>query len=172
MDDRSDSVSVVNKSSFAKKKGIDYVSKYSGSRKSSIDTTNTANRVVLKMENTYKLSPDENKRYYAYKMYPNILELITEKIQLCEKENSNIYNGKAFELLTRDLADSVRREAKNMSVPRYKIVVHLVLGGNTGQDVRVGSRCLWNTEFDNCVSVSYKSKLVWCSAVIYVLYSE
>ena len=31
---------------------------------------------------------------------------------------------------------------------------------------------LWNTEFDNCVSISFKAKYTWASAVIYVLYTE
>lgn len=125
-----------------------------------------------RIENTYKLSPDENKRFYAYKIYPNILELVTEKMLNCETANPNGYNSKACATLTRDLADSVRREAKNLSVPRYKIVVHVVVGENSGQDVRVASRCLWNTDFDNCVSIQYKSKYMWASAVIYVLYAE
>ena len=68
-----------------RKKYGDHLSKYSGSRKSSVDTTNTANtknnNTVSKIENTYKLNPDENKRFYAYKIHPYMLELITEKIQ-------------------------------------------------------------------------------------------
>ena len=57
-----------------------------------------------------------------------------------QKSNSNGYNPKVSAALTRELADSIRREAKNMSVPRYKIVVHVVVGENTGQDARVASR--------------------------------
>ena len=67
-----------------RKKYGDHLSKYSGSRKSSVDTTNTAtknNNAISKIENTYKLCPDENKRFYAYKIHPYMLELITEKIQ-------------------------------------------------------------------------------------------
>jgi tctex1 domain-containing protein 2 len=151
----------------------DHMSKYSGSRKSSVDTTNTGNvKNMPKIENTYKLSPDENKRFYAYKIYPNILELVQEKLLQSEKISPSGYNPKACATLTRELADSIRREAKNLSVPRYKIVVHIVVGENAGQDTRVASRCLWNTEFDNCVSISFKAKYTWASAVIYVLYTE
>lgn len=31
---------------------------------------------------------------------------------------------------------------------------------------------LWNTDFDNCVSLNYKGKFMWASAAIYVLYTE
>jgi hypothetical protein len=153
--------------------GRDHTSKYSGSRKSSIDTTNTNNRAnVFRLENTYKLGPDENKRFFAYKLQPNIQELISDKMDTCERNNPNGYNPKAVSSLARELADSIRREAKNMGTPRYKVVVHVVAGENNEQDVRVGSRCLWNMELDNCVSVTNKTKHIWVSAVIYVLYAE
>ena len=98
-----------------RKKLGDHLSKYSGSRKSSVDTTNTGNvKNIPKIENTFKLAPDDNKRFYAYKIYPNILELVQEKLQLSEKMNSNGYNPKACATLTRELADSIRREAKNL----------------------------------------------------------
>ena len=150
-------------------------SKYSGSRKSSLDTTNTGNTkniIISKIENTYKLTPDENKRFYAYKIYPYMLELVTEKLKRYEKNNPSGYNYKTCLALTRDLADSLRREAKNMSAPRYKIVVTIAVGELSGQDVRVASRCLWNTEFDNCVSVALNNRSIWTSGVIYVLYTE
>jgi hypothetical protein len=152
----------------------DYLSKYSGSRKSSVDTTNTNIKTAhaVRLENTFKLGPEENKKFFAYKLQPTVLELLTEKMDNCEKANQSGYNAKACATLTCDLADSIRREAKNLSVPRYKIVVHVVTGENQEQDVRVGSRCLWNLEYDNCISVSYKTKHIWASAVIYVLYAE
>ena len=170
----SDAVTVTKASSIANRKKIaDHVSKYSGSRKSSVDTTNTANQKNLpRAENTYKLAPDENKRFYAFKLHANILELVAEKMENCEKMNPTGYNPKVAANLTRELADNIRREAKNQSIPRYKIVVHVVVGENSGQDGRVASRCLWNTDFDNCVSISHKTKFMFCSAVIYVLYSE
>jgi hypothetical protein len=152
--------------------GRDHTSKYSGSRKSSIDTTNTNTRNAFRLENTYKLGPEENKRFFAYKLQPNIQELINDKMEACERINPSGYNPKAVSSLTRELADSIRREAKNLGTPRYKVVVHVVAGQNNQQDVRVGSRCLWNMELDNCVSVTHKTKHIWASAVIYVLYAE
>jgi hypothetical protein len=152
--------------------GRDNTTKYSGSRKSSIDTTNTNTRSMFRLENTFKLGPDENKRFFAYKLQPNIQELISNKMDAYESNNPSAYNPKAVASLARDLADSIRREAKNMGPPRYKVVVHVVAGENCAQDVRVGSRCLWNMELDNCVSLTNKTKNVWVSAVIYVLYAE
>jgi hypothetical protein len=142
----SDAVTLQTKVSgvVAKKKPGDHLSKYSGSRKSSIDTSNTANvKNAIRLENTYKLGPDENKRFYAYKIYSSILDLITEKISNSERANPSGYSPKISASLTRELADNIRREAKNLSVPRYKIVVHVVVGENSGQDARVASRCIF-----------------------------
>lgn len=109
-----DSSSEVASKPIRKRMG-DHLSKYSGSRKSSVDTTNTGNlKNMPKIENTFKLAPDDNKRFYAYKIYPNILELVQEKLQLSEKMNPNGYNPKSCATLTRELADSIRREAKNL----------------------------------------------------------
>ena len=175
IDSKTDSDAAPQKmsSSVGRKKQADFSSKYSGSRKSSIDTTNTGNiKNMPRIENTYKLCPDETKRYLTYKIYPIIYDLLMDKVSSNEKANPTGYNPKACASLTRELADSIRREAKNFNVPRYKIIVHTVVGENSEQDVRVASRCLWNTDFDNSVSVSYKGKYMWANAVIYVLYSE
>lgn len=154
----------------------DHVSKYSGSRKSSVDTTTKDQNYYklnhVRLENTFRLGPDDNKKFLAYKLYPNIYELLCEKVTQVEKLNPSGYNARSCVTLTRDLADSIRREAKNLSVPRYKIVVHVVVGENCGQDARVASRCLWNTDFDNCVSISHTTRFIWASVVIYVLYTE
>ena len=156
------------------KKNVE-LSKYSGSRKSSIDTTNNllaGMKNQYRLENTYKLSPDENKRFYAYKIYSNLMDLVAEKTALSEKNSPDGYNQKACSYLTRDLADNLKRETRMLCSPRYKVVVHIVVGEKNGQDVRIASRCLWNTEFDNCVTLSHSGKHVWVSAVIYVLYTE
>jgi hypothetical protein len=156
----------------------DHLSKHSSSRKSSADTTTLNNgghhhRLNhLRLENTFKLAPDESKKFFIFKLQPSLLELLEEKMAQVEKINPTGYSGRASVALTRDLADSIRREAKNLSVPRYKIVVHVVIGQNLGQDLRVASRCLWNTDYDNCVTISHKTRYMWASVVVYVLYTE
>ena len=124
------------------------------------------------MENSYKLSPDENSRFIAYKIQPRIYELIQEKVTNCQKNSSGIYNAKMFGILTRDLADNIRREAKNLGIPRYKIVAHVVIGQNFDQDTRVASRCLWNTDYDNSMTVTFSLNKIFVVASLYVLYCE
>ncbi|CAF0891797.1 unnamed protein product [Brachionus calyciflorus] len=119
-----------------------------------------------KFENTYKLSPDEHKRFYAYKLQPQILKTLKNHVEKYETE------GKSNSNLTRDLADAIRIDAKNMGFQRYKLVVFVTVGDNVGQDVRVASRCLWNPEFDNCISVTHKTKTLWATATVYIIYND
>lgn len=152
----------------SKKKGLDHASKFSSSRKSSSATaeTNFYKSNIPRVENTFKLSPDDNKRFYAYKLKPIIQSTIVSEI---EKADAQSIKGQH---LTMELADIIRSLTKDMYQPRYKVLVFVAVGDNKGQDLRVASRCLWNTEFDNCVSVSHTTKNLWASAIVYILYSD
>jgi tctex1 domain-containing protein 2 len=155
------------------------VTKHSNSRKSSSDlsglnpnTMTNLNNRVIRIENTYRLSPDESKRFYAYKIKPLITQLMISKIEECEKILVKGYDHSLFAIFIKDLADSIRRNVKNLTTPRYKILVHLTIGQNLNQDVRVGSRCLWDTNLDSSLTISHTSKVVWVSSVVFVIYTE
>ena len=47
------------------------------------------------------------------------------------------------------------KEAINGAHPRYKLVFHAYVGENNGQMIRTASRCLWDTDTDNCASASW-----------------
>ncbi|CAM9277509.1 unnamed protein product, partial [Choristocarpus tenellus] len=55
---------------------------------------------------------------------------------------------------------------------RYKIVVQVTIGQMKNQGVRVASRCLWDTSTDNHASVHYKTQSLWCSAMVFGVYTE
>lgn len=156
-------------STFFKKKVHEIHSKHSGSRKSSEDTTGIRR---TRFENSYRLGPEISQRFVAYKIQPKIQALVAEKLALCQKNNNNIYNAKAYSILSRDLADSIRREAKNIGIPRFKILAHVVVGQDLGQDLRVASRCLWNMEYDNSITVHFTLNKIFVVASVYVLYFE
>ena len=41
-------------------------------------------------------------------------------------------------------------------MPRYKLVVQVVIGEIKGQGLRVMSKCLWDDQFDNYATYTYK----------------
>lgn len=55
---------------------------------------------------------------------------------------------------------------------RYKIVVQVTIGQMKDQGVRVASRCLWDTATDNYTSVQFKNQSLWCSAMVFGVYTE
>ncbi len=59
-----------------------------------------------------------------------------------------------------------------LNYPRYKIVVQVVLGQNKQQGVRVATRCLWDTETDNYASYTFTNESLWCTAMVFGLYTE
>jgi tctex1 domain-containing protein 2 len=153
----------------------DYLSKYSSSRKSSIDTLYTGiyRKQMSIVRNTFKLRPDEDKFFCAYKIYPRIEYIMNEKIKPIEQSNAKAYNVTHCLSLTKELADCLRRELKNsLASSRYKVVVYVVVGQNKGQDARIASRCLWNADFDNSLDFSHKSEHFWICCVIFIAYTD
>ena len=59
-----------------------------------------------------------------------------------------------------------------LGFPRYKIIVQAVVGQQKQQGVRVVSRCLWDTDTDNCSSYTYNSDSLWATVMVFGLYVE
>lgn len=59
-----------------------------------------------------------------------------------------------------------------LDFPRYKYVVHVVLGEHRGQGVRVASRCLWDTNTDNMCTANFSNEQLWATATVFACYIE
>ncbi|XP_018020279.1 dynein light chain Tctex-type protein 2B [Hyalella azteca] len=69
------------------------------------------------------------------------------------------------------LVESIReRLCKELSALRYKVVVNAVLGEQRGGGVKIGARCLWDTDTDNSVHDNFLSETFFCSAVVFGAY--
>ncbi len=62
--------------------------------------------------------------------------------------------------------------AAALNFSRYKIIVQAVVGQQKMQGVRVVSRCLWDTDTDNCSSYTYTSDSLWATVMVFGLYVE
>jgi len=59
---------------------------------------------------------------------------------------------------TRELADGIKQSIKTqLELPRYKIVVQVVIGEMRGEGVRMGCRCFWDADTDNYADESYRN---------------
>lgn len=53
----------------------------------------------------------------------------------------------------------------DLNLPQYKYVVHVVIGEQRGQGIKVGARCLWDSDADGHASDSFISVRLLGSSV-------
>ena len=55
---------------------------------------------------------------------------------------------------------------------RYKLITQVTIGEMKGQTMRIGSRCLWDVQNDNCASEVLQNNQYFCCAMVFGLYYE
>jgi hypothetical protein len=83
-----------------------------------------------------------------------------------------VYNHDNVLGLNKTICEEVLRELKKDSNinKRYKILVHCIIGQKKGQGIRIGSRCLWDTNTDSSVWSNYENDCVYAFCVAYGVY--
>jgi hypothetical protein len=132
----------------------------------------TGIKSIVMLENTYRLKPNEDERIINYIIEPKIHELLRKKLSEYDVFKTGIYESNSYSNITQELADTFRKEVKCLVMQRYKIVAHVLIGQDINQDVRVASRCLWNSEVDCSVAVSYRGKGIFIVLCLYFFYRE
>lgn len=120
----------------------------------------------VKLENTYRLGPGENERFKSCEVQ-RVVEGILESF-LCGEE----YDPQTSARLSQQLCDVIKARVREMNVPRYKLVCHVIIGANLNQCFLNSSRCIWNTDTDNCASATYKNATLFAVASVYAMYYE
>jgi tctex1 domain-containing protein 2 len=81
-------------------------------------------------------------------------------------------NQQELPSMAKTLADGVKIALKNAGKdPRYKYMVQCVVGQNTGQGVRMGSRQFWDNDTDNVVFVTLVKKDFFVMVSAFALYT-
>jgi hypothetical protein len=135
------------------------------SRKSSQDLTYPR----IRLQNTYRTEPAEHEKFKPYKIEPKLYALLEETLK------NRKYDAQKSAYLSKELSQELMRETRlimNNASMRYKLVSHVVIGEMSGQDLRVGSRCLWDNNQDNCVTVVYKNSSLYAVATVFAIYFE
>ncbi|CAB1101664.1 unnamed protein product [Ectocarpus sp. CCAP 1310/34] len=115
---------------------------------------------------TYITKPSEDEKFY-----PSEVKAVAEKAVEAELQDKE-YDGEEAKEWSLNIADTIREGVKTLNVPRYKIVVQVTIGQMKDQGVRVASRCLWDTATDNYASVQFKNQSLWCSAMVFGVFTE
>ncbi|XP_041360099.1 dynein light chain Tctex-type 5-like [Gigantopelta aegis] len=121
----------------------------------------------MKMQNTYRMTPDEDEKFNASKA-ERVMSGVLESYLDGEK-----YDKLLCVNLTKNLSEVIKDRMKEMGFSmRYKYVCTVTLGENLNQGLAQASRSIWNTNTDNFASASYSKGNLFAVATIYATYFE
>ncbi|KAK3092962.1 hypothetical protein FSP39_009401 [Pinctada imbricata] len=102
------------------------------------------------LENTYRTEPDSETKFVAQRAE----QIIRNVLNMYLKERT--YDGQKFPQLCKTLADLIKERVKMTGMRRFKVLAHVMILESKEQSVTYGSRCLWDTKFDNYATATYK----------------
>ena len=132
----------------------------SGSRKNSVY------QPVVKMENTYRTEPAEDEKFPSSQVHRIISEVFDTNL------SDQIYRTREASSLVTFLSTSLSNRVKMIDMPRYKIVVNVVLGQNCNQSLKMATRCLLDASLDNFACATFKNKSMFAIGIIHGVYCE
>lgn len=115
-------------------------------------------------ENTYKLQPD-------VKMPTKTVEAAVENV-LREQFMNEAYESAKCKKNCKSICELIKEKVKGLISSRFKLVVVVHVGEKKGQGVRITSRCAWNENFDDFVTVYFTNSSLFVQATVYALYVE
>lgn len=122
------------------------------------------NRPAVQMENTYQLGPA---RRFPVATVNNILKDVLTSYLQEEK-----YEAELCRQMTKTISEVVKARVKDLMIPRYKIIVLIYIGQLNDQNMRVGSRCIWDPACDTFSSYTFKNSSLFALANVYAAYYE
>ena len=117
-----------------------------------------------KTQNSYDLSPVK-----PFKV-SEVREIIKDSMKdINDEKNKHETDGD----LCKSLADEIKERVKNCGFSRYKIIcVVSLLRNYEKQNIIIGSRCLWNTDYDNFAQEIFQNEYFTAVATVYAFYYE
>lgn len=120
----------------------------------------------VKLENTYRLSPNDNQKFNVSKVQRLVTEILNNHL-----ENVKYEPNKCKEMVQL-LSEEIKTRIKSIIFKRYKLIVNLTIGENCGNGIIIASRSLWNTETDNGCTVQFKNSSLFAVATIFAAYYD
>ncbi|XP_002731769.1 dynein light chain Tctex-type protein 2B-like [Saccoglossus kowalevskii] len=123
-------------------------------------------KMEVKLENTYQLKPDEDKKYSPHAVrtvMQNILDSTLDGVR---------YDPTSSAIVAQNLTDVIKTRIKEFNYHRYKIIVTVYIGSQKGQSLQMSSRAIWDTENDNFSTATYTNESLFCVALAHGVYFE
>lgn len=71
---------------------------------------------------------------------------------------------------SKEVADEIKQELKEKDWPRYKFVVHVVIGEQKGEGMEAACRCFWDCKTDVFAKECFENKSLFALATVYGVY--
>lgn len=113
---------------------------------------------------TYHIRPNHQQKFRPAVVKECIREIVREGLSGVQ------YNPEEVPELTRSLADSVKDKVKNSGFDKYKLVVHVVIGEQRGQGVKMSSRCFWDADTDSYAEDVFMNDSLFCVVAVFGSY--
>uniref|UniRef100_A0A7S3HL07 Dynein light chain n=1 Tax=Spumella elongata TaxID=89044 RepID=A0A7S3HL07_9STRA len=117
---------------------------------------------------TFRMEPEEHERFF-----PSKGKAIADKI-ISDELNGAVYDEEDAKNWSINISDRVREAVTESMGPnsRYKVVVQTTIGQMRDQGIRIASRCLWDPTTDNYASCSFSNETLFCSCLVFALYTD
>ena len=70
------------------------------------------------------------------------------------------------------ITEEIKERVKKLCYPRYKFVCHVAIGDINQQDVKIVSRCAWDSAVDRFAQYQYRNYHLYAVGVVYGIYCE
>ncbi|XP_055738669.1 dynein light chain Tctex-type 5 [Salvelinus fontinalis] len=121
-------------------------------------------RPAVQMENTFQLAP--HRRFPVLTVNDILKDVLASYLQ------EEKYEAELCRQMTKTISEVIKARVKDLMVPRYKIIVLISIGQLSDQNMRIGSRCLWDSSNDTFSSHSFKNSSLFAVANVYAVYFE
>eukprot|EP00826_Nyctotherus_ovalis_P063813 TRINITY_DN9359_c0_g1_i24.p3 TRINITY_DN9359_c0_g1~~TRINITY_DN9359_c0_g1_i24.p3 ORF type:complete len:127 (-),score=50.33 TRINITY_DN9359_c0_g1_i24:93-473(-) len=125
--------------------------------------------------NTYRLEPKESERFYPSRIR-EIIKRETDQIMQKEKDFAEKYSDEEAKRIATEISDQVRNVLKSTNetalIPRHKVIVQSVVGEKAGQGLKITSKSLWHSEYDNSATYTYETDNRFCTVMVFGYYCE
>ena len=115
--------------------------------------------------NTHSLRPEHRRRFRPQQVRSVIRTVLASRLREDEP-----YNMNAVPNQIKEVADAVRDAVTRLDFKNYKILVHVMIGEQRGEGVRMGCKCFWDADTDNLAEEVYITKHIFAVCTVYGVY--
>ena len=107
---------------------------------------------------------------FHQKFRPALVKTLIADV-LAERLADKTYNSESSSNMSKEIADAIKSKIKGeLELPRYKLIVQVVIGEQRGQGLRMGCRGFWDVDTDNYAEDTYRSDSLFCHAAAFGVY--